>query len=108
MSRVPLLARLDYSLTVRDQDWITHILPKDSVVIPREHIPELNSENLPSSFRRQMGNGQSAGNVSGSSFSRNKEGIKSKRFNGVVVVSSGADPSNNPAEDEHIKRLKVC
>uniref|UniRef100_A0A0R3S264 Anaphase-promoting complex subunit 13 n=1 Tax=Elaeophora elaphi TaxID=1147741 RepID=A0A0R3S264_9BILA len=77
MSRVPFLASLDYNLNKRDKDWISHQLPKvtviielmenykrdilnvllfkESIEIPREHLPDPESENLPSSvsFRQE-------------------------------------------------------
>ncbi|VDK81810.1 unnamed protein product [Litomosoides sigmodontis] len=65
MSRVPFLASLDYNLNKRDKDWISHQLPKvavimqllkyESIEIPREHLPDPETENLPSSvsFRQE-------------------------------------------------------
>ncbi|KAM3718632.1 Glucosamine 6-phosphate N-acetyltransferase [Dirofilaria immitis] len=74
MSRVPFLASLDYNLSKRDKDWISHQLPKglmflliaviyqfkystfkESIEIPREHLPDPETENLPSSvsFRQE-------------------------------------------------------
>uniref|UniRef100_A0A8R1Y1N1 Anaphase-promoting complex subunit 13 n=1 Tax=Onchocerca volvulus TaxID=6282 RepID=A0A8R1Y1N1_ONCVO len=55
MLRVPFLASLDYNLNKRDRDWISHQLPKESIEIPREHLPDPETENLPSSvsFRQE-------------------------------------------------------
>lgn len=53
MSRVPALVAPDYKLITRDRDWIAHVLPKEDFEIPREHVPDPDSENLPSSLNRQ-------------------------------------------------------
>lgn len=53
MSRIPSSAAVDHTLTVRDRDWISHVLPKENLEVPRDHLPDPDTENLPSSTTRE-------------------------------------------------------
>lgn len=53
MSRVPTLATPDYKLIGIDRDWVLHKLPYEPVEVPREHLPDPESENIPSIINQQ-------------------------------------------------------
>ncbi|CAJ0581387.1 unnamed protein product, partial [Mesorhabditis spiculigera] len=98
---VPSLIEWDADFSFVDPNWVSQKLPKESIKIPREHIPDPDADALPATLANKVCTAYLVQLTPTRHFCYN--GVK--KPGGIVKVSDGQIKQIDPREDADYKRL---